>query len=209
MPTWSNLANNRYISTNNILQGVISGSISLFTGNTLTFSNQSNQWIDKLTFSNSVPHGTLSTTFNNKLDNQWITKTDIIPGMECPCNYSITYSTVINNYNCYNLTNAMSPLTFLQIDKVQNGYWCDAYYARLYSGLDGIGQTGSDIFTGLPVTYTNFANGSTSTLNYQLWNNTDAYRNVFGYQGLTTVNYSGRMNYCGNYEPMSHNVIEK
>lgn len=127
MSTWSNLANNRYISTNNIFNGVIAGSISLFTGNTLTFSNSSSQWIDKLTFSNSIPHGTLSNTFNNKLDNQWITKADIVPGMECPCDYSITYSTVINNYDCYNLTNAMSPLSFAKTQRVRSGSWNNSF----------------------------------------------------------------------------------
>ena len=123
MSTWSSLANNKYISTNNIQYGVIAGSISLFTGNTLTFSNQPNQWIDKLTFSNSVPHGTLSTTFNNKLDNQWITKTDIIPGMECPCNYSITYSSITDTYYCFNLTNALPPVTFSSVQRVTSNYW--------------------------------------------------------------------------------------
>ena len=145
MPTWSNLANNRYISTNNILQGVISGSISLFTGNTLTFSNQPNQWVDKLSFSNSIPHGTLSTTFNNKLDNQWITKNDIIPGMECPCDYSITYSTGISNYNCYNLTNALSPLYTKTAQRVSSGSWNNSTWVsmntlpRLYSTYDNKG----------------------------------------------------------------------
>lgn len=200
MSTWSSLANNRFISYKNIQNGVLAGSISLFTGVSMSYTDQ---WINKLSFSNSVPHlGT--TSFNNKLNNQWITKTDIVPGMECPCEYSATYSNVFNNYNCIKIDKATAPIQFIQIDKVQNSYWCNGFYSRLYSGLDGFGQTGSDIFTGLPVTYTNFANGSTSTLNYQLWNNTDAYRNIFGYQGLTSVNYSGRMNYCGIWGTGSH-----
>ena len=198
MSTWSNLSNSKWISYKDIQNGVLDGSISLYTGASISYTDQ---WVNKLSFSNSVPNlGTLS--YFNKLDNQWITKTDIIPGMECPCEYSATYSNVFNNYNCVKIDKATTPIEFLQIDKVQNGYWGDAYYSRLYSGLDGFGQTGSDIFTGITVSYTNFA--TYSGLNYQLWNNTHAYSNAFGDQGSTSVDYSGRMNYCGIWGTGSH-----
>ena len=176
MSTWSNLTNNQYISKNNMQYGIIAGSFSLFTG--ITLSN-SNQWIDKLTFSNSVPHGTLSTTFNNKSNNQFITKNDIIPAMECPCNYSITYSGV--SYNCYNLVNAVYGFVPLQIDKVQWYSW-NQYNPRLYNDL-----TSSS--------YTTFSTDNTNDLNYTLWTNK---------YSTNGINYSGRMNYCGIWGSGSH-----
>lgn len=164
MSTWSNLANNRFLSTNNILQGVISGSISLFTGNTLTFSNTPNQWVDKLSFSNSVPHGTLSNTFNTKLDNQWITKNDIIPAMECPFDYSATFSNVINNYNCYNLTNAMGPLYTKTAQRVSSTSWNNKTWIGGTSTLPRLYSTYDTRGTGIYATFGIRSNGGINSV---------------------------------------------
>ena len=51
MSTWSNLSNSKWISYKDIQNGVLDGSISLYTGASISYTDQ---WVNKLSFSNSV-----------------------------------------------------------------------------------------------------------------------------------------------------------
>ena len=184
MSTWSSLANNQWISYKNIQNGVLAGSISVFTGASISYTDQ---WINKLSFSNSVPHfGT--TSYDNKLDNQFITKTDIVPAVECPCYYVATYSqfyngpSVIPGYECVNIDKATAPASFSTAQRVQSNAWNRDYWSgtyekpRLYNL--GFSNNGSGIFKEFGFTtssYGGFVRGYTDTSNYfnTVWVNAD------------------------------------
>jgi len=184
MSTWSNLANNRFLSYKNIQNGVLAGSISVFTGASISYTDQ---WINKLSFSNSVPHfGT--TSYDNKLDNQFITKTDIVPAVECPCYYVATYSqfyngpSVIPGYECVNIDKATAPASFSTAQRVQSNAWNRDYWSSTYEKPRlynlGFSNNGSGIFKEFGFTtssYGGFVRGYTDTSNYfnTVWVNAD------------------------------------
>jgi len=184
MSTWSNLANNRFLSYKNIQNGVLAGSISVFTGISISYTDQ---WVDKLSFSNSVPHfGT--TSYDNKLDNQFITKTDIVPAVECPCYYVATYSqfyngpSVIPGYECVNIDKATAPASFSTAQRVQSNAWNRDYWSSTYEKPRlynlGFSNNGSGIFKEFGFTtssYGGFVRGYTDTSNYfnTVWVNAD------------------------------------
>lgn len=176
MSTWSNLVNNKWISYKDIQNGVLAGSISVYTGASISYTDQ---WVNKLSFSNSVPNlGTLS--YFNKSDNQWITKTDIVPAIECPCTYFATYSqfyngpSVIPGYECINIDKATAPASFSTAQRVYSNAWnrefwvSSLYRPRLYDLGFSTNGTGTYNFFG----FTNsniggvFVVGASDALNY-------------------------------------------
>ena len=158
MSTWSNLVNNKWLSYKDIQNGVLAGSISVYTGASISYTNE---WVNKSSINITVPNlGT--TSFFSKLDNQWVTKSDIVPAIECPCNYVATYSqfyngpSVIPGYECVNIDKATAPASFSTAQRVYSNAWnrefwvSSLYRPRLYDlgfSTNGTGTYNSFGFT--------------------------------------------------------------